>query len=190
MQLTLGLLFTQGINMDSVLCVYTIASVCQASCLQEMEFSLKAFIYLPDRNAATSASAVLCGHNEDMVCSCTLKTRGKTSAEQQRVHMGRSHVKILWGKLRAAMKAGLGTCQQSSSEVSGNFKTQTFIMSTTFCKYLAPDKKDWKLHMPNFWDTSRFVLMWTFFWNKIAFILEWNVYTGIYSCHGSCVNKP
>lgn len=88
------------------------------------------------------------------------------------------------------MKAGLGTCQQSSSEVSGNFKTQTFIMSTTFCKYLAPDKKDWKLHMPNFWDTSRFVLMWTFFWNKIAFILEWNVYTGIYSCHGSCVNKP
>lgn len=78
LQLTLGLLFTQGINIDSVLRVYTIASGCWASRLQEMEFSLKAFIYLPDRNAAASASAVLCGHSEDTVCSCTLKRRGKT----------------------------------------------------------------------------------------------------------------
>lgn len=77
LQLILGLLFTQGINIDSGLCVYTIASICQASCLQEMEFSLKAFIYLPDRNAAASASAVQWGHSEEVVCSYTLKRRGK-----------------------------------------------------------------------------------------------------------------
>lgn len=73
--------------------------------------------------------------------------------------MGKSHVKMLWGELTAATKEGLVTFQQSSSEISENFKTQTFIVSVTFCKYLAPDKKDWKLQMPNFWDTSCFVPM-------------------------------
>lgn len=161
-----------GKNIDSVLCVYTIASACQDSCLQEVEFSLKAFIYLPGRNAAARVST------------------GSVPAHPRHGAEPSAHGRILGAELGAATREGWQSCQRGSSEISGNFKTQTFIMSTTFCKCLAPDKKDWNLHMPNLWGTSWFVPMWTFFWNKLAFILEWNVYTGIYSCHGSCVNKP
>lgn len=67
LQLILGLLLTQGINIDSGR-VYTIASICQASCLQEMELSLRAFLYLPGRNATASASTAQRGHSKDMLC--------------------------------------------------------------------------------------------------------------------------
>lgn len=129
---------------------------------------------------------LLCRHSEDMVCSCTPQTRGTNLCSEA---VGTYGQQPCPDPVRRAQKEGLESGQQSSSGTSGNFKTQIFIMSTTFSKYLAPDKKDWKLHIPSLLESSCFVPKWTSFWKKIAFILEWNVYTGMYSCHGSCVNK-
>jgi len=67
LQLIQGLVHTQGINIDSGR-VYTIASICLASRLQEMELSLRASLYLPGRNAAASASIAQCGRSKDTIC--------------------------------------------------------------------------------------------------------------------------
>lgn len=118
LQLTPGLLFTQGINIDSVLRVYTIASVCQAARLQEMEFSSKASMYLPDRNAAASASPAPRGRREDTVCPRTPERRGKPlSREAAGTYGQRGHVEIRRGGLGAAA----GRAGNPPAERLGNF---------------------------------------------------------------------
>lgn len=72
-----------------------------------MEFSSKASIYLPDRNAAASASTALRGRREDTVCPRTLERRGKTpSREAVGTYGQHGHVKIRARSARSSRRKG------------------------------------------------------------------------------------
>lgn len=136
--MTLGLLFTQGINIDSVLCVYTIASVCQASCLQEMEFSLKAFIYLPDRNAVLP----LC-------CADTVRTWS--------VHAHWRHVAkpLLSSSGYTWAEATSRSCEESSGQP---WRQAWELASKAVLKFLGtsrPRPSSCQLHSANIWPQTK-----------------------------------